>query len=300
MTITRFFGVLAGIAVLGTNAFADDVTPAQVFEKVAAKYKAMQTYRAEGSIVNDIDALGRTMKMETSFSIILKKPNQYLITWTTTMVRSGMMQSGAAWSDGTQPYLYMHVGPMNAYSKMLNDESALASATGISNGATFTIPSLFLSVFKKPETPFARLRDPKIERSENVGDEECYVISGSSTTSKGETFWISKSRNLILKYCCSLESPQGGVAVPAITDNEIEKAIKDLGQEVTEQAKKKVREMMEKAGSKVMATKLKGMSTETQTKISSPELEAKNFQYVLPAGAVLKKSVFGGMLDGSK
>ena len=83
------------------------------------------------------------MNTETSFSILLKKPNLYLISWTQkNMPMAGMTQGGAVWSDGTQPYLYM--GVMNAYSKMGSDEMALASATGISGGAANTIPSLFL------------------------------------------------------------------------------------------------------------------------------------------------------------
>jgi hypothetical protein len=102
-----------------------------------------------------------------------------------------MIQSGTVWSDGTQPYLYM--GTLHAYSKMSSDEIAVAGATGVSGGAAMTIPSLFLPVLEKYAL-FSRLKDPKLEKTERVGDEDCYVVSGTSAISTKETFWISKSK----------------------------------------------------------------------------------------------------------
>ena len=129
--------LMLGMPVLGEEPAADDV-----LKKVAEKYRTMETYKAEGTIHMDADAAGRKLQLETSFTMLLKKPNLYLISWTQTGI---VRQSGTVWSDGTQPYLYM--GATNAYAKMDSDEMALAGATGISGGAAFTIPSMFLPVF---------------------------------------------------------------------------------------------------------------------------------------------------------
>jgi len=186
MTCTRIVALAITVLMLGTNSFGDDISPSEILKKVAETYKSMKTYKAKGTITSDIDTGGMKMKTETSFSILLKKPNLYLISWTQkNMPMQGMMESGAVWSDGTQPYLYM--GVMNAYSKMSSDELALGGATGISGGAAFTIPSLFLSAFKEQPAPFSRLRDPKIEKTERVGKEDCYVISGPSKEILGTT-----------------------------------------------------------------------------------------------------------------
>jgi hypothetical protein len=234
---------------------------------------------------------------ETSFSIIMKKPNLYLISWTQkNMPMPGMSQSGAVWSDGTQPYLYM--GGMNAYSKMGSDELALGGATGISGGAAFTIPSLFLSVFKEQPAPFSRLKDPQIEMTEKVGKEDCYVISGSSSISKKEAFWVSKKSYLIKKYYRSLEPPEGGLAIPKLTDEQVEEAIKGMGQEVTEESKKNMTEMMERSRTMFKSMKMKGSSTELHANVSSPELNKNDFKFALPEGAVLKESLFGGENQG--
>jgi hypothetical protein len=269
---------------------AEDITPSKIFEKVETAYKSMDTYKAQGTITSNIDTGGTQMNTETSFSIILKKPNLYLISWTreNMPIRS---QSGAVWSDGTQPYLYM--GGMNAYSKMSSDELALASATGISGGAAFTIPSLFLSVFKEQPTPFSRLKDPQIEMTEKVGEEDCYVISGSSSISKKETFWVSKTSYLIRKYYRSFEPPEGGLAIPELTDEQVEEAIKGMGREVTEESKKNMKEMMDRSRTMLKTMKMSGSSTELHANVSSPKLNKNDFKFALPEGSVLKESLFG-------
>ena len=296
MTRRKLF-TFAILMLLGAHGCAEDISPSEIFENVKTAYTSMDTYKSQGTITSNIDTDGMKINTETSFSIILKKPNLYLISWTQERT-SGMPQSGAVWSDGAQSYLYM--GAMNAYSKTGSDELALGGATGISGGAAFTIPSLFLSVFKEQLDPFSRLKDPQIEKTQKVGQENCYVISGSSSISKKETLWVSKTSYLIKKYDRSLEPPEGGRQMPEMTDEQLEEAIKGMGQEVTEESKQKMREMMKRSKDALKTAHMKGSSTELHAEISSPKLNTKDFQFALPAGTVLKESLFGGVLGGSK
>lgn len=299
MSFARIVALSVAILMFGSNSFGNDITPRELLKKVAATYETMETYKAEGTVTSDIDVGGMKVKIETSFSILLKKPNLYLISWTQrNMPMPGMIQSGAVWSDGTHPYLYM--GIMNAYSKMNSDELALGGATGISSGAAFTIPSLFLSSLKKQPTPFSQLKDPLIEGTEKVGKEDCYVISSPSTISKKETFWISKESYVIIKYKRSLELPSGGRKMPEMSDEQLEEAIKGMGQEVTKESKKNMRKMMESSGEMLATVNMTGSFTELHESISSPELTKSNFAYAVPKDAVLKDSLFGEMFGGSK
>ena len=296
MTRKRLFA-FAILVMLSVHGCAEDRTPSEIFEKIKAAYKSMDTYKSQGTITSNIDTGGMKVNTETTFSIILKKPNLYLTSWTQkNMTMPDMPQSGAVWSDGAQPYLYM--GGMNAYSKMGSDELALGSATGISGGAAYTIPSLFLFVFKGQPDPFSRLKDPQIEKTEKVRKEDCYVISGSSSISKKETFWVSKTSYMIKKYDRSLEPPEGGVAMPEMTDEQLEEAIKSMGQEVTEGSKQKMRAMMQSSKDVLNTAHMKGSSTELHAEISSPKMNPKDFQFALPEGIVLKDSLFGGVLGG--
>ena len=285
--------------VLATEVLAGDMTPGEILQKTEATYASLSTYQSDGTIMSDIDNGTTKMQMETSFSILLKKPNLYRISWTQkSMPMQGMSQSGAVWSDGAQPYLYM--GIMNAYSKITGDQMALSSATGISGGAAFTIPSLFLPSFKAHSATVSRLINPQVEKSEKIDEDDCYVISGPSRVSKRETFWISKTTYLIRKYSRSFEPPEGGRQMPEMTDEDMAKAIKAMGLAVNDETKKNMREMMEKSRSALSTTTLKGSTTEIHVHVSSPALTEKDFHFAPPADAVLKESLFGGIVGGGK
>ena len=205
-----------------------------------------------------------------------------------------MSQAGAVWSDGTQPYLYMELS--KAYSKMSNDAMALASATGISSGAASTIPSLFLSAFGEPQSRlFDVLQGVRLTGIEPVEGEDCYVITGSSATSTKETFWISKSAYMIRKYAHSLESPKAMAAPPEPTDQQMEDAIKSMGLKVTPERKAEMKKMNKEAAD-TLKTPLKGTSTEIYTKVGTPKLTKEDFVFKVPPEAVLKESLFGGIL----
>jgi len=241
---------------------------------------------------------GQKVKLETTFTIKLKKPNLYLVTWEQAMPAMMAMaspkQTGAVWSDGTAPYLYL--GVSKSYSKLGSDEVALGAATGISNGAANTIPAIFLSVFKTAPAPFSRLVDPKLQPDEPIDGEDCYVISGGSTATKNETYWISKKSHLIRQFSRSLEPPEGGFKAPEMTDEKLDEAIKAMGQEVTPERRDAMRNMMKSAQEMMKTAKIQGTTIERHTKIDSPNLAPTDFTFQVPAGTALKESVLGGAL----
>lgn len=269
--------------------------PDEIFEKVKTAYQSMDTYQARGTVESRTESGGFNTDADISFSITLKKPNLYLIAWADENMA---IRSGAVWHDGDKRYIYMK--GMNAYSEIDNDEVTLGYATGLSGGAALTIPSFFLSVFKEQLHPFSRLKESRIEKTEKVGQEDCYVISGPSSISKKETFWISKNSYLIRKYNRSLEPPEGGIVTPEMTDEQIEETLKSMGQEVTEEGKQRLRVMVEGSKAAMKTAKIKGSSTEIHSEISSPGLDKKDFQFTLPDGVELKQSLFGGVLGGNK
>ena len=68
---------------------------------------------------------------------------------------------------------------------------------------------------------------------------------------------------------------------------------------MTEENKQKMREMIKNSKDALKTSPMKGSLTELHTDISSPKATAKDFQFTLPAGAVLKESLLGGVLGGS-
>ena len=82
-----------------------------------------------------------------------------------------------------------------------------------------------------------------------------------------------------------------------ITDEQLDKAIQGMGQKVTEENRKSMREMINRSKDVLKTTKMKGSLTEAHVKISSPELNKNDFKFALPEGTVLKESLFGGMFS---
>ncbi len=277
--------ILTLLNILTIHGFAEEVDPNQIFEKVRDTYKSMETYKSEGTVTVTIDQENRKETATTEFSILLKKPNFYRIVWNEKNdLTPQQVQSGAVWNDGTQPYLYN----TNSYHKVSSDLMALASATGISGGAANTVPSFFSPFFYDRPDLFAHLKNVKLEGSEKIGDDECYVISGSSSYSIKETFWISKSKKLIVKFWRSLEVPEGENKSLQLSDDQIAKAIKADGKEVNEENIKDMRAKMDMIKA-FMNVKVKGEAEEIHTPILSPKLELSNFKFAIPEGAVLKQ-----------
>ena len=122
MTLRKIFALVL-FTIFAATGCSQDTAARQVLDKVTAAYKALETYQAQGTITLKADSGGRKVNAVITFSILLKKPNQYLISWTQKMPMGMNSLSGAVWNDGTQPYLYMG----NACSKMIDDEMTLAA-----------------------------------------------------------------------------------------------------------------------------------------------------------------------------
>ena len=296
--------VLAPVALLLVGIGASGVMAAEtpdakaVLKKVVEKYKAMPTYKSKGTATSDIDYNGHKLNQKTQFTIVLKKPDLYRITWNKSMSMSGIEQTGAVWNDGTERNLFLGLGPTKLCIKQKSDEMAIASATGISDGAASIVPSLFLKGFKTEDSFISRIEDPKIEKTEKINGKECYVIAGHSKHSKKEVLWVSKDDDLIMKYSRSLEPPEGQPLVPEMNDEEITKTLKKMGREVTEENKQQMRDMMARAREMMKDTKISGTNSQVYTEISSPELDKKDFQYEVPEGTEYKESLMDALPGG--
>lgn len=286
MLMKRWAPVLLPL-LAGSVCQAQATQPAQIFQRVLARYQSMSTYAAEGIVTTvNMEPSGETI-LKCTFSIKLKKPDLYLITWTNENTPDmPFTQVGAVWNAGSQPYLYMHVGSaMNAYTKVSDDGVALGGASGISNESALLIPMVFLNVPKHNVNPFSALVNPQIEGSEKIDGDDCYKISGHSTYYQTETFWISKSTYLIRKYRHSLEKSP---TAPRMSEQEIDESVKAMGP-ATDEDKKQMKSALQNA----LKAKLKSFFTQVQLHITAPQLQPSDFAFKPPAGAVLKESLFG-------
>ena len=274
----------------------EGLTAAEVLERTTEAYAALDAYRAEGTVMTNIEIGGTAVQQACSFSMLLQKPDRYRITWEQMNIGvPGSVQSGAAWNDGTGSWLFLSA--MSGFSKMASDEIALGGATGVSGGAANTVPAYFFSFWTEPMTPSSRITEPQREADAEVDGEACYVVAGSSVISKREVLFVSKADFLIRRYDFSYEPPAAGRPVaPEMTDEQLDEALEAMGQELTDEARDRMREMM-KTAMNAKTQEIKGGSVQIHRKVSTTEVDAAEFKFVPPAGAVEKESLFGGMFQ---
>ncbi|MCZ6690089.1 MAG: hypothetical protein O7H41_10830 [Planctomycetota bacterium] len=290
MKPTRYPAILLALLMIAFG--CGEPTAQEVLEKVQATYRDLETYRSEGTVVFEGSINGEETTQETSFRMLLKKPNLYLISWSGR--HEGEAMEGVIWNDCTQAYFYKGVQSPDVdrkyYYKARDDGSAIASATGVSHGAASTIPPLFFPEFSawgRWGVDYAN--GARIDRVEEVQGEECYVITGESAASKEETYWISKSRHFIVKHYYTYDQPEGAAPVPEI---DVEMMAKMMGRDTSDERVLKVKKTIDEAEKLMKSTVIKGSWTETHEKRSTPKLEKAEFQFNPPKDAILKESVW--------
>ena len=315
ITLTRIWillsaGVVSGLVpgvVNAQSAAADDdpvvvaqkaegLTAAAVLERTARAYAALETYRAAGTVMTNIEVDGTAVQQACSFSVLLQKPDRYRITWEQVSIGSPLAgQSGAVWNDGAGAWLYLSAA--GGFSKMANDEFALAGATGVSSGAANTVPAYFFSFWTAPMTPSSRITDPQREADAEVEGESCYVVAGSSAVSRREVLFVAKKDFLLRRYEYSYEPPEAGrLEAPEMTDEQLDEALEAMGQDMSDESRERMREMM-KTAMGAEQPEIKGGSVQIQRNLSTAKVDANAFRFVPPGDAEEKKSLFGGVFE---
>ena len=290
------FGLLAGLGVASFQCFlgAQETDPQSIIKKVEAAYAALETYEAEGEIVSNIEMRTTKNSSVKSFTLRLKKPDLFRVTWDDQGADDVVLKNGgAAWVENGKALFFMTA--TSRISEMESGRMALAAATGVSSGAANTIPSLFFDEGFGGGTIFTSGEQLKLVREEPIGEAMCYVLSGPSVLTKELTVWIGKRDFLVRKMFRSLEraADQEPVALPKMTDKMIEDSLRATGQEVSKESLSRMREMIKNARKTLETAQLKGNTVESHMRITFPELEATDFIFSPPIGARLNKSLFG-------
>jgi len=197
--------LVGGIAmvILWSDLGRDKLSPGEIIKRAREKYASLTSYSDEGRTVAVLN--GTTIT--TAFTIRLARPDLYRIDWEQT-VHSDYTNKGAVWSAGEGDFLRVGSGAK----KQASQELALASATGISGGASATIPGTFFTLNWGDQLGGSALSE-KQQPDEKAGDVDCYVFTGNS---KGwtKTLWIGKQDFLVhqLRTVTSAEAMKTALA----------------------------------------------------------------------------------------
>jgi hypothetical protein len=170
------------------------LTPAEIFEKVEAKYLSLDSIAFDSTIVRDIDTTdseidGKHHKITTTCKVRLARPSYYRIEWKQPTSGS-YVHEGVAWSSGVRH----HFRSTTSVSEYTDIDSAFAAVRG--SGAEQTIPNVF---FQRPDNRLRYMKNAALQPDENVGGLDCHVVSGDTAAETKLTFWITKDFLIIQK-----------------------------------------------------------------------------------------------------
>ena len=173
------------------EATGKELSQADIFKKAKKKYASLTSYSDEGKVTATTSGITFT----TTFTIKLARPNLYRISWvqsTDSRALTMLTKPKAVWCAGEGNFLEMGRGP----EKEKDQETALASATGISGGAAASIPSTFFNVNWGNQLSGAWLSGKRLP-DEKVDGADCYVFTEDLKHGHTRMLWIGKQDFLI-------------------------------------------------------------------------------------------------------
>jgi outer membrane lipoprotein-sorting protein len=271
---TRSAVLLLVLVSISHSVNAQTPNVAQLLRDVQAKYGSLQSYSAAGEVTGGIKMEGgaailpggQSQEIRTAFTIKLARPQMYRIVWEQQMGQKdgllAMASKGAVWSDGQSRFINTAGQTMQP----LDTETALAMATGVSNGAANTIPSIFFDLSANGVTSI--LRSAVLAGNETIDGEDCYVVKAHSDT-MDRTIWISKASKLIRQVMTAMS---GNPPVPLeLTDSDASKVLESMGQKPTEDAIRALRAQMTAAAELMKSVKTNYYSLEKHRDIKTDD-----------------------------
>ena len=228
-------------------------------------------------------------EMKTTYSIRLKRPNLYRITWTREL-RDFPRSTGAIWNAGGKPFVY--VEDLRVYGRVDTNLQAFEAMSRFSGGAATCVTSMLATdEAGHPELHFlSLLKEPQFLEEAVFDGAPCYVISGSSDLTGKTTLWISKASFFLCKCEYSLEASDKAPSATETGDHDTTTCPADAATAGKETDRKRVR-----------PTDRQGQTdstrTETYRNIRSPALTIKDFNFRPPEGTQQDNSVFDSLVQ---
>jgi len=172
-----------------------------LMRETLATYRALSSYRDHGKIVQTLKASPddeSPAAVSQEFVTLFKRQTKFKFAWTTSDNFGGHLEKdqNAIRSDGTKVWASWSSQNHNAPKELDDFDTAVAAATGISQGMShdiFVLLSDEASGFRYDE--LSRLR---ILGSETVHGIDCYIVRGFNYDEEVQ-LWIGKKDHLIHK-----------------------------------------------------------------------------------------------------
>jgi hypothetical protein len=166
------------------------LTAGQIYEKMLKKYSSLASYKDQGKIVTTI---GSTL-IATEFTTRLARPDFYRMEWDRrSTLPYGTQDTGmqGAWSFESGDYLQIGSGLQRQYDR----DVAFDNVASTSSGGVAAVPRIFFGA--QGISGSDAIIDLTRLTNDEVGNMECYQITGETASGETKTFWVGKRDFLI-------------------------------------------------------------------------------------------------------
>lgn len=272
--------------------WAEKPSPEFLIRQVINTYRSLETYRVTGHTDTELTQFnqgGKVSHRTHRFSILLKKPNGYLITWEDDFPPFKTALHGAAWNAGTQAYVYSQTA--KGYMKIPTDLVNLQMQTGVSSGSTSVIPELFFAFFPEKDLRLSRLNNPIVKGREEIAGKQCYVLEGRDKNMVF-TYWISVDNFYIRQHTFHAHNPNGQEMDLELTEEGVKEQLRLRGVEPTRERIESTIRMAEMAKKAMQNQRSQLIATDHFSDISLPTVSVQDLQFAVPEGIPLKADMY--------
>ncbi len=273
--------------------WADEPTPEFLIRQVINTYRSLATYQVTGQTdteITDFNQGGKVSQLTHRFTILMKKPNGYHITWEDDFLPYYQAKQGAVWNSSRQAYVYNQ--SVGGYMKIPTDFVNLRSCAGVSTGSTLILPALFFAFFPEQDTQLSMLKDPVVKGREEVDGVQCYVLEGRDQQ-KVVTYWIATNNFLIHQYALLIDQPNGREMDLDTTEEEAKADLRAQGLEPTKERIKHFIRTLEISSKALKQLRSRLIATHHFSKISLPDIHSVDLEFSVPDGMPLKVDLWG-------
>ena len=273
--------------------WAEEPTPEFLIRQVIDAYRSLDTYRVTGHTdreVTDFNHGGKVFRSSLNFSILLKKPNGYHITWAQDHPHlKKIAWQEAAWNTGAQAYVYNKSA--NGYMKIPSDLGHLQWQAMREIVRTSIIPELFFAFFPENNLQISRLKDPVVKGRDAIEGEQCYVLQGRDSNMV-VTYWVSTDNFFIRQHTFLAHNPNGQENDFEASDEEAKKLLRSRGLEFTKERIEKFTLLLKIRKINMQNRRTQVITTDHFSAISSPAVSEHDLQFAVPEGIPLKENLY--------
>jgi len=191
VSLIRFLLIASAFALVlccysGIRGQVRESDPQKIIKKAVKIYASYSSYQDAGVVATIYkEPTGRRIENQPFKLYFSREPSRFRAEWLDYDLQE--QKQNVLWCDGQATYFYSEP---DRYVKKESLDLGIAATTGVSSGATATIPHLLM-----PETgtsSLLALRDLKLLGEETVEKELCYRIKASNSDGDITEVWISK------------------------------------------------------------------------------------------------------------